>query len=265
MTDPSIWNQFLIWPILNVLIAIYKLFEGVRLPGSLGLSIIGLTLLIRFVLYPFTTAQIKSAQKMQELKPNMDRIKEKYKKDAMRQQQEFAKLYKEHNINPAAGCLPLLIQAPIFLALYNMLLQVVSNGDVVKVMGEINKIVYFPFLKIDQPWDPYFLGVNLGAKPSDWATTGILLLAIPAVTGLLQFLQTKMMIPKTQEALVAKAADDKKTDMNDFTNIMQKQMLYFFPIMIGVASYGFPVGLSLYWNTFTIFGIIQQYLINKKK
>lgn len=265
MTDPSIWNQLLIWPILNILIGIYKIFASIGLPGSLGLAIIGLTVLIRLLLYPFTAAQIRSTQQMQALKPHMDRIREKYKKDKIQQQQEFAKLYKEHGINPAAGCLPLLIQFPIFIALYNVLLKVVSNGDVVKTMNDINAIVYLPFLKIDAPWDPHFLGVNLGTNPSHWSSEGIALLAIPIITAGLQFLQTKMMIPKTQEAIVEKAASDKKTDVSDFANIMQKQMLYFFPFMIAFASYSFPVGLSLYWNTFTVFGIIQQYIIGKKK
>lgn len=268
MTDPSLWNQILIWPILNILVAIYKLFASLGLPGSLGLAIIGLTILIRFVLYPFTAAQIKSTQKMQALKPHMDRIKEKHKKDKMRQQQEMAKLYKEHGVNPAAGCLPLLIQLPIFIALYNVLLQVVSNGDIAKITSDINKIIYFPFLKIEKPWDPYFIGVNLGTRPSDWQTAGIFLLLVPIVTALLQFLQTKMMVPqKNSVSQVPQKtegkADQKKDDMSDFSSIMQKQMLYFFPVMIGFFSYGFPIGLSLYWNVFTVFGIMQQYLINR--
>ena len=265
MTDPSIWNQLFIWPILNILVAIYKLFTAIGLPGSLGLAIIGLTVLIRLLLYPFTAAQLKAMKKMQELKPQMDRIKEQYKKDTMRQQQEFAKLYKEQGVNPAAGCLPLLIQFPIFIALYNVLLQVVSNGDITKIVGEINQVVYLPILQIDKPWDPYFFGVNLGSKPSDWQTAGLFLLAIPVITAGLQFLQTKMMTPKTQEKLVEKAAKAPGVDSSDFANIMQKQMLYFLPVMIGFFSYGFPVGLSLYWNVFSVFGIIQQYFVNRGK
>lgn len=267
MTDPSIWNQLLIWPILNILFGIYKVFAAIGLPGSLGLAIIGLTVLIRLALYPLTAAQLKSTQQMQELKPHMDRIRQKYKKDKMRQQQEMAKLYKEYGVNPAAGCLPLLVQIPIFIALYNVLLTIVSQGDIVKTTEEINKIVYAPFLRIDKPWDPNFLGINLGARPSDWQQVGIVLLAVPIVTGILQFVQTKMMIPKAQEALVEKAAADKKVDSSDFANIMQKQMLYFFPVMIAFVSYTFPIGLSLYWNAFSVFGIIQQYLFmrNRKK
>ena len=260
-----LWNDLLIRAILNLLVTFYKIFNSIGLPGSLGLAIIGLTVLIRLILYPFTAAQLRSMQKMQALKPHMDRIKEKHKKDTMRQQQEMAKLYREHGVNPAAGCLPLIIQIPIFIALYNVLLQVVSNGDIAKVTDEVNKIVYFPFLKIAEPWDPYFVGVHLGSKPSDFQTAGIFLLSVPVITAALQFLQTKMMTPKTQKQIVEKAAAAPGVDSSDFANIMQKQMLYFFPIMIGFFSYGFPIGLSLYWNAFTIFGIIQQYFVNRAK
>lgn len=260
-----LWNDVLIRTVLNLLVSFYKIFNSIGLPGSLGLAIVALTVLIRLVLYPLTTAQMKSTQQMQTLKPLMDRIREKYKKDKLRQQQEMAKLYKEHGVNPAAGCFPLLIQIPIFIALYNVLLQVVSNGDIAKTTSDINKIVYFPFLKIDTPWDPNFFGVNIGARPSDWQHVGLFLLLVPVITAALQFVQTKMMVPKTQEALVEQAAADKKVDTSDFANVMQKQMLYFFPVMIGVVSYSFPIGLSLYWNAFSLFGIIQQYLFNRRK
>jgi len=249
----------------NLLVAIYKLFLLVGLPGTLGLAIIALTFLIRLILYPFTAAQIKSTQKMASLKPHMDKIREKFKKDTMRQQQEMAKLYKEHGINPAAGCLPLLIQFPVFISLYNVLLHVVSSSNIAQTTEEINKILYFPGFKIDKPWDPTFLGINLGSRPSDWQHVGIFLLAVPVITAALQYFQTRMMTPQAQEKVVEKLAKEKQTDVNDFANIMQKQMLYIFPVMIGFASYSFPIGLSLYWNTFSLFGIIQQYLVQREK
>ncbi len=260
-----LWNEVFIRPILNVLVLLYKAFSGIGLPGSLGLAIIALTILIRFLLYPFTQAQMKSMQKMQVLKPHMDKIKEKHKGDAKKQQVEMARLYKEHNINPAAGCLPLLIQMPIFIALYNVLQQVVSIGDIGKVMDDINQKVYFSQLKLTVPWDPYFLVVNLGTTPGNWQKDGAFLLIIPVITGVLQFLQTKTMNiapPKLKQEIVKKN-DQKKED--DFQNIMQKQMLYFFPAIIAFFSYGFPVGLSLYWNVFSLFGKIQQVFINKQK
>ncbi|MBI2036026.1 YidC/Oxa1 family membrane protein insertase [Candidatus Microgenomates bacterium] len=259
-----LWNEVFIRPIINVLIILYKAFSGIGLPGSLGFAIIALTVLIRFLLYPFTAAQMKSAQKMQLLKPHMDQIKERHKGDARKQQEEMARLYKEHGVNPAAGCLPLLIQMPIFIALYNVLLKVVSNGNPAEIVNNINKLIYFPAFTLDKPWDPYFFGVNLAATPANWQSAGGFLLAIPVITAALQFLQTKTMniAPVKPKQEIVKKNGQKKED--DFSSIMQKQMLYFFPLIIGFFSYGFPVGLSLYWNVFSVFGIIQQSLINKQ-
>ena len=179
----------------------------------------------------------------------------------MRLQQEQLKLYQQAGINPAGGCLPLLVQMPILIALYNLFFQLL-NADRAQVVSQINKVAYFPFLKISS-LDLAFFGSNLAVKPSDWQSKGFWLLTIPLITGLLQYWQTKMMVPATQ-ALVPK--ENKKEDEkgnNDMASTMQKQMLLMMPIMIGFFAYSFPLGLSLYWNTFTVFGIIQQYQIQK--
>ena len=110
MTNPTIWNQLLIWPILNLLIALYKGLDFIKIPGAFGLAIILLTCIIRLVLTPFTKAQLKSAKKMQDLKPRIDELNKKHKDDKTKLQQAQLNLYKEAGVNPAAGCLPLLVQ-----------------------------------------------------------------------------------------------------------------------------------------------------------
>src|SRR5271166_4932364 len=89
--------------------------------GSWGLAIVGLTVLIRAVLVPLTYKQLKSMQEMQRHAPELSAIKEKYKEDKQRQQQEMMKFYQEHKINPLASCLPLLLQLPVFVSLFYML------------------------------------------------------------------------------------------------------------------------------------------------
>ncbi len=260
MIEANLFNQLLIWPILNFLMAFYKVFELIKLPGAFGLAVIAMTVFIRLLLYPLMGSQLKSAKKMQDLKPRLDELSKKYGKDKARLQQEQLKLYKEAGVNPAAGCLPLLLQMPVFIALYNVFWQILGNGNLEKVVQEINQIVYFPFLKI-QGIDLSFFGANLGIKPSSWQTDGIWLLAIPAVTALLQWYQTKLMTLSS-----AKASEDKSlSDKDDMTKIMQGQMSFLFPLMIGWFAFSFPVGLSLYWNTFSVLGIIQQLQINKGK
>jgi YidC/Oxa1 family membrane protein insertase len=244
-------------PILNVLIAIYKGLLYFHVPYTLGFSIIGLTILIRLILYPFISSQLKASKKMQELNPHLKKIKETHKNDTKRQQQETMKLYKEHGVNPLAGCLPVIIQLPIIWGLYSVLQEIVMIAPA-NVVSHINKQVYFSSLKLTTAWDPTFFGLPLGKTPAQLFSVMSLIVLVPVLTGLFQFIQSKMMFTTPEKTNLPK--DKKKND--DFATVFQSQSMYIFPIMIAFFSWGFPIGLSLYWNTFTIFGIIQQYKIS---
>lgn len=251
---------FLVNPILNLLIAIFKGLDALSIPGSLGLSIIILTAIIRFALWPLTSSQLKSTQKMAALKPHLDRIKAEHGHDKARHQEEISKLYKEHGVNPLAGCLPLLLQLPVFFALYNVLNHVVRT-DGSDFISAINSKLYFQFLQLDKAPNTSFLGFSLHNKPNEWHQIGIFILLVPLVTGALQFFQSKMMTaPPPAKSAIKKA--DGKEDMEDTMAQVSSQMTFLMPAMIAFFSYGFPLGLSLYWNTFTIIGIIQQYIIS---
>ena len=259
------FDTFLIHPILNLLIALYQALDFLHLPGALGFAIILLTSVIRIALWPLTNSQLKSTQKMAALKPHLDRIKGEHGHDKVRHQQEVSNLYKQHGVNPVAGCLPLILQIPIFISLYQVLLRVVDFGGQ-DFIARINDQLYFSALYLKTMPSTHFLGFSLAAKPSEWTSIGFLILLIPIVTGVLQFIQSKMLIPTSpnpnQAALVkAKKKEDKKGDLEDAMSSMQSQMSLIMPAMIAFFSYGFPVGLSLYWNTFTVFGIVQQYLV----
>lgn len=254
------FEVFLTQPILNLLMLAYKAFDLIGSPWALGLSIIALTVFIRVLLWPLTTSQLKSTQKMAALKPHLDRLKTEHGHDKVRHQQEITKLYKEHNVNPIAGCLPLILQIPVFIALYNVLLKVVQfgNGD---VLAGINEKLYFPFLHLTQTPDTSFLGFDLATKPNQWREIGILVLLIPFITGLFQFIQSKMLTQSTPKAAL-KTKADKKESLEDTMASMQSQMTLIMPAMIAFFSYGFPIGLALYWNVFTIMGIVQQYKVS---
>lgn len=262
----NFFNTVLVHPIINILVAVYSAFSFLHIPFALGFAIIGLTIIIRFILYPLTTAQLQASMKMQKVAPHLSKLKEKHKGDAKKIQEETMRLYREHGINPAAGCLPVLIQMPIIWALYSVLQHMVTlKPDA--IVGEVNKIVYFDFLKISNAWDPSFFGLPLGEMPSKLiSSVGPLIFLVPILTGVFQFVLSKMMIPaKTGVAVLEKNIEKKaqidKKDANDFASAFQTQSLFIFPVMIGFFSFSFPIGLSLYWNTFTIFGIIQQYKI----
>lgn len=263
----NLFDAVLINPILNILILFYSLLSAAHLPGALGFSIIFLTVAIRLVLWPLTTTQLKSTQKMAALKPHLDKIKEEHGHDKVRHQQEISSLYKQHGVNPLAGCLPLLLQIPVFIALYQVLLKFVELTSLEKLEA-INQRVYASALHLKDIPNTSFLGLNLSSKPNEWASIGFLILSIPLITGVLQFVQSKMLVaeakPQTKVALPAgrqAKKSENKESMEDTMASMQTQMAYLMPAMIAFFSYGFPVGLSLYWNTFTVIGIVQQYKI----
>jgi YidC/Oxa1 family membrane protein insertase len=266
------WNILLVNPILNVLVALYKGFEFLHIPGPLGFAVIGLTLIIRLLLYPLMQAQLKSAKKMQNLKPHLDALNEKHKNDKQALQQAQLALYKEHGVNPAAGCLPLLIQMPVLIALYNVFYQVLNNGDLAREIEKINAVVYHPALKLTT-FDLSFFGANLAIKPSQWQTHGWWLLAVPLITAGLQWWQSKLMMASTPAAketsiktqAISKSNGKEEKKPEDTAAQMQKQMAIITPLMFGYFAFQFPLGLALYWNVFGLFGIMQQIAINKEK
>lgn len=255
----QIFDTFLVQPIVNLLVLFYHGLTWAHIPYALGFAIILLTVFVRLLMYPLTTKQLLVSKKMQELVPHMNKIKEKHKGDNRRQQEATMALYREHNVNPAAGCLPGLVQIVILLfGLYPAMMKILGLGSK-DVVATVNGMLYSPSLYLTQPWNTDFFGLALGKTPEQLlATVGPIVFLIPVLTGLFQFIQSKMMMAATPKGAVVVKNTNKP---DDFATTFQKQSLYLLPIMIGFFSYYFSVGLSLYWNTFSIFGIIQQYLV----
>jgi len=244
----SPWDLIILYP----MITLYKVFELLSFPHPLTFSIIAVTVFLRLLIYPLMSVQIRSMQKMQKLAPEISKIKEIHKGDAKMIQQETMRLYKENGINPAAGCLPMLIQLPILFILYFVVIDIVKQAELVTV--KVNEVIKPEFLKLTGPIDQSFFFFPLGQSPAQLFTDfGIFIFIIPLLTGFFQFIQSKMMYPQKKKGEVKK---------DDFMSIFQSQTLYIFPVMIAVFSYTLPFGLSLYWNTLTLFGIIQQYKVS---
>lgn len=237
-------------PITNLLVASYQLLSFFYIPFALGFSIILLTFIIRLILYPLTASQIKMSKKMQDMAPHISNLKEKHKDDKKKQQEEMMKLYAEFGVNPAAGCLPIIAQIPIIWGLYHVLIKAVAVDSAEK-LAEINNLAYFDWLKLQRLWETTFFGIPLAQSPAQLMAQNPLILLVPILTGLLQFIFSKMMAPEKPH----------KTKKEDFQTTFAKQSLFIFPIMIGVFSFQLPFGLSLYWNAFTVFGILQQYFL----
>lgn len=206
------------------------LMELYTLTGNFGLAIIAITILTKIVTLPLTLKQDKSMKAMKDIQPEIDKIKENYGHDKALLNQKTMELYKERKINPAGGCLPLLIQMPILFALFGVFK---TNPDIISKAGEVvYPYIYLPTI----PSTETFLWLSLGSPDPYYV--------FPILNGILSYLQQKI------------------TSTSD--NPQMKHMLYSFPIMMVFISYKMPAGLQLYWVISSIAGIIQQYWIIKR-
>lgn len=250
----ALWTILLFQPFLNGLIFLNNLF------GSLGLAIILLTILIRLALFPLTLPAMRTSKKMAELAPELEKLKKKHSNNKQKLAQAQMDLYKKHGANPAAGCLPQIIQIIILIALYQAFAQVL-RFDGPDIIAKLNELLY-PFLRFSQDAkiNLSFLYLHLD-KPDLIRLSGL-----PRLPGffllsaaLVQFLTSKMMSP--QVAVQEKEAAKTKEKTDDIAASMQSQMLYLFPLMTILIGFTFPSGLVLYWFTFSTMTAIQQYLI----
>lgn len=260
----DIFHIILVNPTANILLLFLYIFASLNIPGAFGWAILALTSTVRLIFNPFYEKQTKMAQEMAALKPHMEQLEKKYKNDKQQLQKEQLKLYQERGLNPAAGCIVAIVQIPFFIALYQVILMFL-NGNTQKAIDNINKSVYFDVLKISKI-DPWFFGFSLTTAPSHFKEVGWYYLLVPVVTAFLQYYQVKIQqspsTPSAPQKEIKKVEKkdqkkDKKGGSDDFQSIMQKQMLFMFPLMIGYFSYILPVGLAIYWNIFSLFSIYQ--------
>lgn len=260
MNIGDIFNVIFLIPIINLLVGIYQGLSALHLPGALGWALIILTVFIRLAIWPLMTSQIKSTKKMAELKPHLDELKRKHGSDKQALAQAQMALYRQHGVNPAGGCLPALIQIPLFYGLYQSIINLLP-GFPNASLNWINSILYFPWMHLSQFPDPNFFGLNLGIKPYEFGKYGLLIILVPIITAALTFIQSKMMMPKAiphhQDEPPKETKEKEK--MEDTMSAVQSQMVFLMPIMIGYFAFTFPVGLAIYWNTYTVLGIIQQH------
>ena len=259
MIITDLFEQIFFRPILNLLIIILNFLHSIGVPGALGFSIIILTVIVRFLVWPFITSQIKTTRKMAELKPHLDALKEKHK-DRQALAAAQMQLYKDHGVSPAGGCLPALAQFPVFIALVNTISTMFNSHD---GLQKINALLYSPSLKLHSLPDPNFFGLNLAVKPSDFATHGIFLLLIPLVAGTLTFVQSKMAMSQPVKPRVSDSPKEvkEKIQNEDTMAQVQSQMVYMMPVMVAFIGFTFPIGLAFYWNTYTLISIYHQYKV----
>jgi YidC/Oxa1 family membrane protein insertase len=232
--------------------------------GSWGLAIVGLTVVIRAVLVPLTFRQLKSMQEMQRLAPQINALKEKYKEDKQRQQQELMKFYQENKINPLASCLPLLLQLPVFISLFYML-----RTDLKKHICGDQLVAHFnsnPALATKY----HFTGGHVASVshlPSSYigdtscntvAPHSAKFLFLPDITDKATGVALAVLIvlyvgSQLASTLIATATADPN----------QRRLLLVLPIIFVIILYRYPAGLLVYWITTNLWTIAQQFLIRR--
>lgn len=223
-------------PLFNALVLLY-----LYLPGQdFGVAVIILTILIRVALYPLMAKSLKSQKALAELQPRLQEIQEKHKDNKEMQTKEMMALYQKGGVNPFGGCLPILIQLPILIALYQVFWRGMGPGTMHHLYG---------FVPNPGIIDPSFLGLINLTEPS---------IVLAVLSGIIQFLQTKTMTPQKAKA------QDKKGQMSQFSDIMQKEMLYFFPVFTVIILWNLPSAVGLYWIVTGLFSIYQQVLVNRE-
>lgn len=231
-------------PLFNLLIGLYNVLPG----ADLGVAIIVLTLVVKAVLWPFTALQFKQQRSLQAIQPKIDELRAKYKDDKEAQGRELMALYAREKVNPAASCLPILIQIPVFIGLYRAL----SQG-----LTAIDPALLYPF--VDNPGTIHatFLGIIDLTKRS-----------IPLALGAaaVQFLQSRQMLANASNVTQPPKEVENSPGAQDesMATIMNRQMTYTMPILTAAIGWTLPAGLTLYWFAMSVLSVIQQWLINRK-
>lgn len=220
MTEKGWWTSNVVYYFSKMLDTFADWFGG-----SYGLAILLLTIIVRTVILPLMIKQYKNTKAMQALQPEMKKIREKHKEDPRKQQEEMMKLYQTHQVNPLAGCLPLIVQMPIFIALYTS----INTNAYIKGLVE-NGVQVIP--------ESTFLWLQLGEKDHTYI--------LPILAAATTFIQSKMM--SSQQTIAGP----------------MKGIIYIFPVLIFVMAINFPSALPLYWIYSNIYTIIQNYFMYRR-
>ncbi|WAM31570.1 YidC/Oxa1 family membrane protein insertase [Caldicellulosiruptor naganoensis] len=253
------WFDFLAIPLGRLLKLIYDFLHTAHIPGSYGIAIILLTLIVRGLLLPLYIKQIQSTSKMAEVAPRIQEIQQKYKGDQRKMQEEMLKLYQETGYNPAGGCWPFLVQIPILFALYY-----VFQNPLVYVLGKSHQYVRdliqgkagyaITQTIIDEAQklglDMHFFGINLAQKE---------LVVLPILSAATMFLSI-WFASNSQKRFNPQYSQSQSNAMAESIN---RTMMIFSPLMSYFIALQVPAGLVVYWTVTNLFSILQQFVANE--
>ncbi len=259
--DPFSLLSWIFTPVFQVLFIALVAIE--QLTGDIGLAIIVVTLILRAILVPVFRKQIVSTRRIQLLQPELREIQKRYKGDRARLSQAQMELYKERGVNPASGCLPLLLQLPLLMAVYAVISQGLTNPDPtamlhafgVKVIdvhcvNGLGTAAYNPYVPCLDTTIDWLGGLDVSKQQVLFPLPiigGFSVLAF--ISAFVQLVQSRMTMPPTDPSF------------SDSSSRTQRQLVLFLPL-ISILYGGFlPAGLFIYWILTSVFAIVQQYLI----
>ncbi len=260
--------NFIYYPVSFILWCWHKVF-GAVLGADNGfawaLSVVFLVFTLRAILYKPFVSQVRSMRKMQEFQPEIAKLRTKYANDRQKQAEEMQRLQRDHGVNPVAGCLPVLVQVPVFIGLF----QVLRNFTLLNSDGSPRTENYFfgqdevrSFLEAD------FLGAKLGNWPQqEWQYPGTLEAAGTSLSNMLIVMIPLMIAAGIFTHITARHSVARQTAAqgdNPQTAIMNKLMLYVFPIGVVVGAPFLPLAVLLYWVANNLWTLGQQYVVYKR-
>lgn len=239
-----LWGAGFYQPVYNALIYITSVLPG----HDIGWAIILLTIIIRTILLIPSHKSMKSQRRIQELQPKLNKLKEKYKDNQEALARETMMLWKENKVHPLSSCLPLVIQLPFLIAIF----YVIQNGlnpDNIHLLYEPLKDFSLSAINTN------FLGILELTKVNAFV--------LPLIVGGLQFFQMKIAMMRNNKKNEQQGGDKKKKK-NAEMEMANRMMVYFMPVMIALFTASVPAGVGLYWSTSTLYGIAQQFVVNRQ-
>ena len=263
----SFFDEFIVRPILNLLMAIYSLIP------DFGISIIVFTILVRLLLWPLIKKQLHQAKAMRKMQPELAKIKKQYAKNPQMRNLAMMELYKKHNISAFGSIGVLIIQLPILIAMYRVVqIFVSSRADLGKYVYDFVKNLPVANNLVNNPgqFNQNFLGIidlTQHAVSKDGVIIGLLILA--GVAAYLQYLTSKQLSPQSDSKrklrdILAEAGGGKEADQSEVNAIMTRKMMKFMPLMMFMVTIYLPAALALYLATASAVGYLQNHIILKQ-
>jgi YidC/Oxa1 family membrane protein insertase len=235
------WDTLILNPMTNLLLLLYQ-----GLFNNFALAVAVFTLITRLITLPVTIKQQRSAKAMQELQPELEKIKKKYANDKEKLAQAQMELYRQYNMNPLGGCLPMLLTFPIMIGLYQAIITALAATPLQLLELSQRLYAFWPQLTQLIPLNNQWLGINLGQPPGGaqpWYAYALILLVVG--TG---YWQQKIMTPKTTNT----------ASSNQMAGMTQS-MMYTMPLMFGFFALSFAAGLSIYFIISNLIGVLQYW------